>query len=861
MLATYLRLSLTIAALACFGEVSASAQSTSVLTHHYDSGRTGWNQKETILTPQNVAAQFRLLFPVYLDAQVDAQPLIAPNQSISGYNGTYQVVYVATENNSIYAINAANGNILAKRNYGPAVPRPLDCDNNQSTVGITGTPVIDPDQKSLYFIAYTLNNGAPTYTFHSVNLSDLNDNVPPVTVVASHTLKDGSKTNFNATYQRQRAALLYSGGVIYAGFASFCDFSANKSRGWLLGWKANSLTPLPANELDNRLVTSPNSFFLSSIWMSGSGIAADESGYLYFATGNSDFIGNTYDGAYNIENSVVKVPPSLQGVTSIFTPSNVAFLDKYDLDLGGGGLLKVPTNAAGSPPLIVQHAKDGRIFVLNSNSLGGYTPNGPDNVVSVQTQGSFLCWCAPSYFMGSDGVGRIVTSGGYQVNTWKIKQSSTSTQILPEAGVNLNPWPEDPGFFTTVSSNGTQPGSAIIWAVSRAGGANNVVSLYAFSAAPINGSLPLLGLYAAGFWPRLSANSNIVPVVANGQVYVASSKQLMIFGLKSTSQILPDVIVKSVSYSPSTGLFDSVVTNQGQVSTPAGAAIGVAYDVDGTKVSCGWVAGPLAAGASVTIGSQCEAYQMPPGTHTIMAIADDVNRFAESDKTNNTLSVSYNMANQTLPDLVVRSLLYSSSTGLFNSVVANQGRVSTPAGVAIGVAYDVDGAKVSCGWVAGPLAGGASVTIGSQCAVYQMPPGTHTITAIADDANRVAEADETNNTLSEFYEPANSAVPILVVASLSYSSSTGLFTSVVANQGQVPTPTGVTVGVAYNVDGAKVSCGWVTGPLAAGASVTIGSQCATYQMPSGTHTVTAIPDDVDRFPSTDINLSQSISIP
>jgi hypothetical protein len=307
----------------CVG--AAKGASTAVLTHHYDNYRTGWNQTETTLTPQNVGSpQFGILAATLLDAQVDAQPLVMPNQTITGgaNPGTYDVVYVATEANTVYAINAANGQVLTSMNLGAAVPWPLGCVNNAATVGITSTPVIDKINGTLDLIAYTLVGGVPTYMLHALRLGDLRDKIGPVTVAASNRLSDGTAYNFNAQYQRQRPALLNANGAIYAGFGSFCDFSAGNSRGWLLAWNASNLTPFAANRLNNTLPgsASPNDFFLSSIWMSGSGPAADLFGDIYFATGNSDFSGTTYNPVTNISNTVAKVSPDLTQLLSKFTP-------------------------------------------------------------------------------------------------------------------------------------------------------------------------------------------------------------------------------------------------------------------------------------------------------------------------------------------------------------------------------------------------------------------------------------------------------------------------------------------------------------------------------------------------------------
>src|ERR1700730_1775204 len=147
---------------------SAAAQSPVwVPTYHYDNLRTGWNSHETQLTLQNVTqSTFGAIGLANLDDQVDAQPLIVPNQSIAG--GTFDVVYVATESNTIYAIDASNGVILLSRNLGRPVPK-----SSLANVGIQSTPVIDVAAQTLYLIAYV--NGPPRYQVHALNLSDLAD--------------------------------------------------------------------------------------------------------------------------------------------------------------------------------------------------------------------------------------------------------------------------------------------------------------------------------------------------------------------------------------------------------------------------------------------------------------------------------------------------------------------------------------------------------------------------------------------------------------------------------------------------------------------------------------------------------------
>jgi hypothetical protein len=518
--------------------------SVGVTTYHNDNLRTGWNPNETQLTQATVSSGlFGAVATVALDDQVDAEPLLMPNETITAgiYPGVHDVVYVATAADTVYAIDAENGLVLLSPNFGPSVPRsalPHKCNENGPNVGILSTPVIDPATNSMYVMVYTYQSNTQAYYLHQLDLGSLTDLVPPVLVGASQTLTNGSTYNFNAAVQKQRPALLEANGNIYAGFGSFCDEAVAFSRGWLLGWQAGTLAPLAANKLNNGLAASPKNFFLSSIWMSGYGISADAAGNLYFVTGNSDPSGTTYDGVNNIQNSVIKISPDLTTVLSLFTPSNVAELDEKDEDFGSGGVMLLPTQPMPNPNLAVAAGKAGTLFLMNQEQLGGYTPPpGPNMVLDSKDAGG--CWCGPSYFTGSDGVGRIASSGGANIKVWKV-QTGTSTKLRKEGtspGSLNDRTVNDPGFFTSISSNATTAGSGIIWGVSRQSKSNpNQVSLYAFSAEPPQGQTVLTQLFSAvaGMWITPKGNSNIVPMVANGRVYVASYQQLEIFGLSGS---------------------------------------------------------------------------------------------------------------------------------------------------------------------------------------------------------------------------------------------------------------------------------------------------------------------------------------
>jgi len=512
----------TALAALCFC-VGCGHSNVAVTTYHYDNLRTGWNPHERKLTDARVSsADFGLLHSIFLDDQIDAQPLVVPDEKIThGWaGGKHDVVYVATEGNTLYAIDAHSGDVLLHHYLGPPVPMPLGCTNNGPDVGINGTPVIDVVENVMYVITYTVENNTPTYRVHEIDLSNLDDKIPAVIVAATHTA-GGHTFTFDAAYQRQRPALLLANNNVYAGFGSFCDFSADQSRGWVLGWQKGTLTPLPANQLNDTQVSPPApNFMLSSVWMSGYGLSADAAGNIFFVTGNS--ASGTYDGLTNIQESVVKLSPDLMHF-DLFTPSNQASLDSGDVDYGSGGALLLPDQSGWMPHVALAAGKDGRMFILDRDlhDMGAY-PGGPASSSIGQ------CWCGPSYFDE-----KIASSGGSIVNVWKLQEtSSPQTVALVNVASSANVGgAQDGGFFTSVSSDGAH--HPIIWAVSRPNNQTPAnVTLWAFSAASGGGTLAQLFKATAGTWPYVTGNANVVPVVANGKVYVASYKELAIFGMK-----------------------------------------------------------------------------------------------------------------------------------------------------------------------------------------------------------------------------------------------------------------------------------------------------------------------------------------
>jgi hypothetical protein len=443
---------LSASALALIG----TAQAVNVTTYHNDNMRTGWNSSETVLTPANVrATTFGLLETVAVDDFVDAQPLVVTNENIGGT--LHNVVYVVSRNNTVYAIDGSSGRILLSRNLGKPVPGGTAC-AFANLGGILGTPTIDLGLQRIYLIAYVYINSQAHLQLHALSLSNLQDAVAPVNVTATHLLSNGTALVFNPNAERNRPALLEVNGNIYAGLGSFCPYDQPYPRGWLIGWN-RSLVKIAGNEITITKASNMKNFFLGSIWMSGYGLAADALNNIYFVTGNSNPYQDTYDGTTSIQESAVKMPPNLSTVSDLFTPSNVFTLDQGDLDFGAGGLMVLPDQPGPVTHLAVSAGKDGRMFILDRDDMGGFHNQDVPAHVWIGR-----CWCGESYYKGADGIGRVVSSGGSLnsngqtvgvAKTWKVNTSLPTALVFEAQSPNLAPTSPDPGFFTSISSNGT----------------------------------------------------------------------------------------------------------------------------------------------------------------------------------------------------------------------------------------------------------------------------------------------------------------------------------------------------------------------------------------------------------------------
>jgi len=531
------------------GENQTPSSPQDVLTYHHDNNRSGWFSAETQLTPANVTSStFGLQKVIQLDGRIDAEPLFVSGQTIQG-QGVHDVVYVVTETNGVYAIDAVTGAILWHTQFG--IPVPYTYKNNDDNVypvmGILGTPVIDRTAGLIYFVNDTISGGE-FFRLHAVSLSTGRDVMSPTTVHFSQTLSDGTEWHFLSRYQLQRPALLEANGSIYAAFGSNADIFPGQSRGAILRYSATTLLPM-TGEVTDRLAQPMSSYYLSSIWQSGFGPAADAGGDIFFSTGNSDPITPSYSEAFNRPDSMVRLSADLTTLKDSFTTYDYFALDGFDADMGSGGLLILPDQPGPIPHLAIAGGKDGRAFLMNRDNMGGYTQGGPNNVVQTINMGG--CWCGPAYYIGSDGTTHVLTGGANGITSWKL-QTSPSVRLIQESTTGpgvLTGLPDNGGAIPVVSSNGTAAGTAVVWFIQKPSLSSDMnpgtpVTLRAYAASNLSQQLfSILG----GTWTHAwNSNANLVPTVAKGRVYVASNMQLRIYGLTGHDDgVVNDPIVPS----------------------------------------------------------------------------------------------------------------------------------------------------------------------------------------------------------------------------------------------------------------------------------------------------------------------------
>jgi len=500
-----------------------------LFTWHNNNSRNGLNSKEVVLTTSSVKSSlFGKLFSRTVDGQIYAQPLYVANLTIPN-RGPRNVVFVATEHDSVYAFDAdgkstspiwkrsfidtANGITTAQSS---AIPET----NITPEIGITGTPTIDGTGKTLYVVAKTLENGAYVHRLHALDTATGAEKFGgPVQITGAVPGTGFGSVNgmipfdSNASrYAIQRAGLALSNGVVYVAFALHLD--RNGFHGWVMGYDAATLAQrfIMCTTPDVHNDTSKDG--KGGVWMGASAPAADGT-YAFVVSGNGSF--NADSGGHDYGDSVMKLT-SGGVVNDYFTPFDEQSLQLNDKDLGSTGPVLVSGQTSAHPGgLIVSGGKNGKLYVLDHNNLGRHQTTTDSQIVQSLVIGN-----------GVFSTPAVVNSTFYLVAANDVlKAFHMSNNLLPtsptaKAAVTYS----FPGATPTVSANGSS--NAIVWTLQRISGANAV--LHANLASNVGTELYNSNQAGSRDLPGTSIKF-AVPTVANGKVFVGTTSKLTVYGL------------------------------------------------------------------------------------------------------------------------------------------------------------------------------------------------------------------------------------------------------------------------------------------------------------------------------------------
>jgi len=499
-----------------------------ITTSQYNNMRTGATLDEKILTPANVnRQQFGKLGVFKVDGAVYAQPLFVPGVEIPG-KGLHNVLYVATEHDSVYAFEAERPgdpplwhvNFLDKERKITSVSADqVQCPFIEPEVGITSTPVIDIKSGTLYVLARTEMRrtfGDDDFLQHlhalAITTGVEKFGGPKVITASLPGRGRGSKNGrieFDPLFENPRASLLLTNNTLYLTWASSCD--VGPYHGWIMAYDPATLAQKAA------LNVTPDGGE-GGIWASDTGPASDKEGNVYVPTGNGTFDAAT--GGRDYGDSELKL--ALQGsaiiVRDYFTPSNQKYLNESDGDLGSSGPTLLPDQPGPHRHLLLQPTKGNVLYVIDRDRMGQYREDGDAVVQRIRMAGggfgAIAYWDGHVFFACDNDFLRdyAMKNGQMILNTY------SRVRFL------------NPGATPTISANGKENG--ITWAVATRvwDGADRPAVLYAFNAKnleePIYNSEQNSARDRAGLATRF-----VVPVVSNGRVYVAARGEVDVYGL------------------------------------------------------------------------------------------------------------------------------------------------------------------------------------------------------------------------------------------------------------------------------------------------------------------------------------------
>lgn len=519
-----------LAVLVFFAACLPGYAQVSVTTSRNNNNRDGQNLSETILTPVNVNVDhFGKLFSQKVDGYVYAQPLYVPKVTISG-RGMHNVVYVATEHDSVYAFDAddntgQDGSSLWHRSFinptkGITTVSSTDqgCSDIMPEIGITSTPVIDTNSGTMYVLTKTKESGQYVQRLHALDIRSGKEKAgsPRVIVAKVKGTGDGSVDgviHFDPFQEGQRAGLLLLNGAVYIAWASYCDHDPYHS--WVMSYDAGTLR-------QNGVWNGTPNGSRGGVWQAGTGIAADIDFDIYFAIGNGTFDANKAGKDFGDSVMKLALPNNKRfPVLDYFTPYNQDALSKNDRDVGSGGVLLLPDQPGGPHQhLLIAAGKEGSIYLIDRDNMGHFHKNNNKQIVQDLENaigGMYATagwWNNNVYFGGRQDFMRQFTFDSKAGLLSKTAVSETPTLF------------GFPGTTPSISANGNTNG--IVWAMER--NADKTATLHAYDATNIASELYNSDQNSS----RDKAGNAVkftIPTIANGKVYVPAVKQLSVYGL------------------------------------------------------------------------------------------------------------------------------------------------------------------------------------------------------------------------------------------------------------------------------------------------------------------------------------------
>lgn len=506
-----------------------AASTTDVLTWHNDNARTGQNLTETTLTPSNVNAHsFGKLFTIPVDGKVDAQTLYVSKLAIPSA-GSHNVLFVATEHDSVFAFDADAGTKLWQASMlkpGETTSDNRHCSQIVPEIGVTATPVIDPKSGphgTIYVVAMSQQgNGNYFHRLHALDLATGAEEFGgPIDIHATFPgTGDGSsggKVIFDPGQYDDRAALLLLNGVIYTSWSSHCDI--RPYTGWIIGYDESNLSQ--TSVLDVAPTGNEASF-----WNSGAGLAADGSGNIYQLVANGTFDTtlnpNGFPASGDYGNAFIKLSTANRqlSVADYFAEFNAVQESDADIDLGSGGAVVLPDlqDAQGhTRHLAVGAGKDTNIYLVDRDNMGKFNPSRNNIYQELPSALSGAEFATPAYFNGRIFYGAVgdrlkaFTFSGGQLGAGPSSQTRNSFGF--------------PGTTPAISANGAN--SAIVWAAEN----GSTAVLHAYDASDLSHELYNSNQAGGGRDHFGTGDKFIVPTVANGKVYVGTTSGVGVFGL------------------------------------------------------------------------------------------------------------------------------------------------------------------------------------------------------------------------------------------------------------------------------------------------------------------------------------------